>query len=125
MDAISRLDQASSLDGLVAVGQRAARLIPPGRFRDALHGTWLGHPLHPMLVQAAAGTWLSASILDLSGGDDRAHSGRRAFAMCRKVKPAVRAAEVSGPRVAGAVGGCGTQAACRMGECMPCPPIAR
>jgi hypothetical protein len=75
MDAISRLDQASSLDGLVAVGQRAARLIPPGGFRDALHGTWLGHPLHPMLVQAAAGTWLSASILDLSGGDDPAARG--------------------------------------------------
>jgi len=72
MDAISRLEQADSLDGLVTAGQRAARLIPPGRLRDALHGRWLGHPLHPLLVQAVAGTWLSASILDLSGGDDRA-----------------------------------------------------
>lgn len=75
MEAISRLEQAASLDGLVAFGQRVARLIPPGRFRDALHGTWLGHPLHPVLVQATAGTWLSASILDLSGRDDKAARG--------------------------------------------------
>ena len=75
MEAISRLEQADALDGLVAAGQRVARLIPPGRLRDAVHGTWLGHPLHPMLVQVTAGTWLSASILDLSGGDDRAARG--------------------------------------------------
>ena len=90
MDAISRLEQASSLGGLVAVGQRAARLIPPGRFRDALHGTWLGHPLHPMLVQAAAGTWLSASILDLSGGDDRAARGLTAAGLAASI-PAIAA----------------------------------
>ena len=90
MDAISRLDQASSLDGLVAVGQRAARLIPPGGFRDALHGTWLGHPLHPMLVQAAAGTWLSASILDLTGSDDRAARSLAAAGLAASV-PAIAA----------------------------------
>jgi hypothetical protein len=49
MGAISRLEQAASLDGLVAFGQRVARLIPPGKFRDALHGTWLGRPLRPVL----------------------------------------------------------------------------
>jgi nitrite reductase/ring-hydroxylating ferredoxin subunit len=75
MKAISRLEQAASLDGLVAFGQRVARLIPPGKFRDALHGTWLGHPLHPVMVQATTGTWLSASILDLSGRADKAARG--------------------------------------------------
>ena len=49
-----------------------ARLIRPGKIRDGLHGVWLGHPLHPMLIQASVGAWLSASILDFAGGDDRA-----------------------------------------------------
>ena len=40
--------------------------------RDALHGRWLGHPLHPMLVQVPVGTWLSASVLDFTGGDEQA-----------------------------------------------------
>jgi nitrite reductase/ring-hydroxylating ferredoxin subunit len=72
MQLISRLEQNSRLDGVVSAGQRAARLIRPGKVRDALHGVWLGHPLHPMLIQASVGAWLSASILDLTGGDDKA-----------------------------------------------------
>jgi nitrite reductase/ring-hydroxylating ferredoxin subunit len=67
MQLISRLEQDSRLDPLVSAGQRAARLVRPGKVRDALHGVWLGHPLHPVLVQAAAGAWLSASVLDLAG----------------------------------------------------------
>lgn len=72
MKAISRLEQAASLDRVVTVGQRAARLIRPGKIRDGLHGTWLGHPLHPLLVQAAAGSWLSASIVDFAARDEAA-----------------------------------------------------
>ena len=72
MKAISRLEHAGSLDKIVTAGQRAARIIRPGRVRDGLHGVWLGHPLHPPLVQAAAGTWLSASIVDLVSGDQTA-----------------------------------------------------
>ena len=49
-----------------------ARLIRPGKVRDVLHGVWLGHPVHPMLVQATTGAWLSASILDLTGAGEKA-----------------------------------------------------
>jgi nitrite reductase/ring-hydroxylating ferredoxin subunit len=69
MQLISRLEQDSRLDPLVSAGQRAARLLRPGKVRDALHGVWLGHPLHPVLVQAAAGAWLSASVMDLAGDE--------------------------------------------------------
>jgi nitrite reductase/ring-hydroxylating ferredoxin subunit len=72
MRLISRLEQESRLDRLVSAGQRAARLIRPGRLRDTLHGVWLGHPLHPMLIQAPVGAWISASILDLTRGDEQA-----------------------------------------------------
>jgi nitrite reductase/ring-hydroxylating ferredoxin subunit len=67
MQIVSRLEQASCLDPVVSAGQRAARLIRPGRVRDVLHGVWLGHPVHPVLVQATAGAWLSAGIMDLAG----------------------------------------------------------
>ncbi len=64
MDVISSLERATALDRLSGPGQRAARLLRPGRIRDALHGVWLGHPLHPLLAQVPVGTWLSASLLD-------------------------------------------------------------
>ena len=65
MRLVSRLEDANQLDPAVAVGQKAARSIRPGRIRDALHGVWLGHPLHPVLVQVPVGAWMSASALDL------------------------------------------------------------
>lgn len=64
MRAVDELERTEKLDGLVGLGQRWARLLRPGRGRDALYGVWLGHPLHPMLVQAPIGLWLSASVLD-------------------------------------------------------------
>jgi nitrite reductase/ring-hydroxylating ferredoxin subunit len=67
---IDRLEQASRLDPVVSAGQRVARLIRPAKVRDALHGVWLGHPLHPVLAQAAIGAWLSASVLDFAGGQE-------------------------------------------------------
>jgi nitrite reductase/ring-hydroxylating ferredoxin subunit len=72
MRLISRLEQDSRLDAAVSAGQRVARLIRPGMVRGALHGVWLGHPVQPMLVQATTGAWLSASILDLTGADEKA-----------------------------------------------------
>jgi nitrite reductase/ring-hydroxylating ferredoxin subunit len=69
MHLISSLERAKILDRLTGPGQRAARLLRPGPVRDALHGVWLGHPLHPVLVQVPAGTWLSASFLDAWPGN--------------------------------------------------------
>jgi nitrite reductase/ring-hydroxylating ferredoxin subunit len=72
MNPMSYLEQAKPLDRLIAPVQRAVRLLPPGRVRDALHGVWLGHPLHPVLVQLPVGTWLSASLLDAWPGNEKA-----------------------------------------------------
>src|SRR5919202_7058111 len=38
--------------------------LKPAALKDALHGTWLGHPLHPVLVQVPVGSWTSAGLLD-------------------------------------------------------------
>jgi len=72
MRLISRFEQESRLDGAVSVGQRVARLIPRGKLRDVLHGVWLGHPVHPILVQVPVGAWLSASFLDFTGDEKAA-----------------------------------------------------
>jgi nitrite reductase/ring-hydroxylating ferredoxin subunit len=72
MHLVDDLERAEKLDGLVGLGQRAARLLRPGRTRDALHGVWLGHPLHPVLAQAPIGLWLSATVLDAWPGGERA-----------------------------------------------------
>ncbi len=72
MRAVDGLERAEKLDGLVGLGQRWARLLRPGRSRDALHGVWLGHPLHPLLAQAPIGLWLSATVLDAWPGGEQA-----------------------------------------------------
>jgi nitrite reductase/ring-hydroxylating ferredoxin subunit/uncharacterized membrane protein len=72
MRAVDELERAEKLDGLVGLGQRWARLVPAGKYRDTLYGVWLGHPLHPMLVQAPIGLWLSATVLDAWPDGERA-----------------------------------------------------
>lgn len=67
-----RLEQAEELDRLVEPVQQVVRKLPPGRVRDALHGVWLGHPVHPVLVQVPVGAWLSAAFLDTVGNEDGA-----------------------------------------------------
>ncbi|MFD8704840.1 Rieske 2Fe-2S domain-containing protein [Kitasatospora sp. NPDC059648] len=49
----------------------AFQSLPLGPYRDALHGVWLGHPLHPALVQLPIGCWTSAGLLDLAPGRRR------------------------------------------------------
>jgi len=42
---------------------------------DVLHGTWLGHPLHPVLTDVVVGSWMLASLFDvmsLNNGSGRA-----------------------------------------------------
>lgn len=38
---------------------------PPRRFKSLLHGTGLGHPLHPALTDVPIGAWMMAVIFDL------------------------------------------------------------
>jgi nitrite reductase/ring-hydroxylating ferredoxin subunit len=40
--------------------------------KDALHGTWLGHALHPAAILLPAGSWMTAAVLDIVGDDDGA-----------------------------------------------------
>jgi nitrite reductase/ring-hydroxylating ferredoxin subunit/uncharacterized membrane protein len=35
--------------------------------KDTLHGTWLGHPLHPVLTDVPIGAWMMAQVFDALG----------------------------------------------------------
>jgi nitrite reductase/ring-hydroxylating ferredoxin subunit/uncharacterized membrane protein len=73
MRMMTRLAEARSLD---PVGDRlqtsVQALLRSQRVRDLLHGTWLGHALHPVLVQLPVGSFVSAAVLDLVPGQERA-----------------------------------------------------
>ncbi|MEO3753307.1 Rieske (2Fe-2S) protein [Streptomyces sp. B6B3] len=68
MTALDRLEGAAVLDPVAERLRRWVRALPLGQARDALHGRWLGHPLHPALVQVPIGAWTSAAVLDLRPG---------------------------------------------------------
>lgn len=72
--AIEKLTQgvetASAFDrpahGLAAALRRVVR---PGPVEDALTGTMLGHPLHPVLIAFPIGSWSAATVLDIVRAD--------------------------------------------------------
>ncbi|MFF3469291.1 Rieske 2Fe-2S domain-containing protein [Streptomyces sp. NPDC001984] len=66
------LEGQERLDGLIEKVREVVRALPLGRSRDLLHGLWLGHPLHPVLIQLPIGAWSSAALLDLLPGESRA-----------------------------------------------------
>ncbi len=49
--------------------------VPSGeKLRNFFHGTWFGHPLHPVITDVPLGAWTAATVLDvyeLATGDDR------------------------------------------------------
>jgi nitrite reductase/ring-hydroxylating ferredoxin subunit/uncharacterized membrane protein len=67
-------DRLAELEPLDSVAEPLAKqvrnLLPGGAVKDVLSGTFLGHALHPLLQLAPLGTWTSAVILDLIGGED-------------------------------------------------------
>ncbi|MCO8276408.1 Rieske 2Fe-2S domain-containing protein [Actinoplanes sp. TRM 88003] len=71
MQLFNRLETTRSFDGVIDKAQ-AAIIATPERLRDTLHGVWLGHALHPVLVQVPVGAFISAGILDLLPGQRRA-----------------------------------------------------
>jgi nitrite reductase/ring-hydroxylating ferredoxin subunit/uncharacterized membrane protein len=75
---MEKLESLGALDGPgKAIGKTVRGAIGPGTLRDALSGTWLGHQLHPLLTDVTIGTFLSATLLDVLGGDDDGRAAER------------------------------------------------
>jgi nitrite reductase/ring-hydroxylating ferredoxin subunit/uncharacterized membrane protein len=66
--ALQRIEHLEPLD---ALGKKAtlafANAVRAGRVKDLLSGTWMGHPVHPMLTDLPIGAWVSAVVLDVVG----------------------------------------------------------
>lgn len=48
------------------------QVLGSGRLKSFLSGTWLGHPLHPLLTDVPIGALTAATIMDVLGGEDGA-----------------------------------------------------
>lgn len=66
---VERIARLSALDSIAKpLSKKVASLVPQGVVKDTLSGTWLGHPLHPLLTDLPIGSWTSAMALDVVGG---------------------------------------------------------
>jgi nitrite reductase/ring-hydroxylating ferredoxin subunit len=65
-----RIEGIEQLDGAgEALKSLVDRYVPPrSDLKDLLSGTWLGHPLHPVLTDVVVGAWTSSFLLDLLPG---------------------------------------------------------
>src|SRR4051794_1627356 len=75
------VDAVESADALDPAGKAVAKQVrstlSPGPLKDAISGTWLGHALHPALTDVVIGTFFSATLLDVLGGDREGTARRR------------------------------------------------
>jgi nitrite reductase/ring-hydroxylating ferredoxin subunit len=63
---LDRVADVTSLDKVADPARKAVlAVLRPTALKDFLHGTWLGHPLHPVQVLVPVGAWTSAGVLDL------------------------------------------------------------
>jgi nitrite reductase/ring-hydroxylating ferredoxin subunit/uncharacterized membrane protein len=64
---VNRQDWLEPLaDRLQSILRNTAATVGPAgqQVEDVLHGRWLGHPLHPALVNVPLGAWTIAAVLD-------------------------------------------------------------
>lgn len=70
-DAIALIEEQDWLEPLEnglknAISEAFSAAGPNGRkTENFLHGTWLGHPLHPVLTDIPIGAWTAALVLDV------------------------------------------------------------
>ena len=68
-DLVRRVERIEALDRLAKPLVRVvSRAVRPRAVRNLLSGTYLGHPLHPMLTDLPIGAWGMSAVLDTVGG---------------------------------------------------------
>ena len=69
---LDAVEQDEWLDRPVGVVRAVVNRALSRPVKDALHGRWLGHPLHPALTDVAVGAWVGSAVLDRIPGQERA-----------------------------------------------------
>lgn len=66
---LRRLEDLRAVDGAAtAVATTVRKALRGSGAEDVLRGSWLGHPLHPLMVTVPIGAYASAAVLDLAPG---------------------------------------------------------
>jgi nitrite reductase/ring-hydroxylating ferredoxin subunit/uncharacterized membrane protein len=74
--ALTRIVDSPAIDRLAEPLSKAVRnayeAAGPGgqRAKNAVHGVWLGHPLHPVFTDVPVGAWTTALALDAAANGD-------------------------------------------------------
>lgn len=82
--ALSQLKDQPALDRVAEPLSRAVRSAyesggPAGQVaKNAMHGVWLGHPLHPVFTDLPIGAWTTALVLDAVAAASRNRTMERA-----------------------------------------------
>ncbi|OBJ82131.1 DUF2231 domain-containing protein [Mycobacterium asiaticum] len=60
------VERLEVLDEPAAVAARVAgQVVGRGGLARALRGSWLGHPVHPLLITIPVGTWMTSAVFDV------------------------------------------------------------
>jgi nitrite reductase/ring-hydroxylating ferredoxin subunit len=85
-EAASRVAHSHRLDPAAqALAGVVRRQVGTGARADALHGVWLGQPVHPALTGLPMGFWTSAAVLDFVPGSQRASKALIALGLAGSV----------------------------------------
>jgi nitrite reductase/ring-hydroxylating ferredoxin subunit/uncharacterized membrane protein len=84
---LMRVADNTAIDQIAEPLSKAVRAVydaagPGGRqAKNALHGVWLGHPLHPVFTDVPIGAWTTALALDMTANGDPGRRRAATFAM--------------------------------------------
>ena len=75
--ALSRLSESmpwldKAAETLKSISEPLVGPEAPRSLRNALYGTWLGHPLHPAVTDVPIGAWTATTVLDALGHEKAA-----------------------------------------------------
>ncbi|KMO73226.1 DUF2231 domain-containing protein [Mycolicibacterium chubuense] len=64
--ALAAVERFRVLDGVAATASRVAgTAVDRARLGGVLRGSWLGHPVHPLLVTVPIGAWTTSAVFDV------------------------------------------------------------
>jgi uncharacterized membrane protein len=63
---LARVEEVEALDAPAAASARVAgRVVEGSGLAKVLRGSWLGHPVHPLLITIPIGSWMAAPVFDV------------------------------------------------------------
>lgn len=67
---LAHVEEFSALDPVADASARVAgRAVEGAGLAKTLRGSWLGHPVHPLLVTLPIGTWMTSLVFDVAFED--------------------------------------------------------